>query len=149
MPVGKRVTKAHLDHFCPGGAGLPVTDSGPIGLGPAGDPPLGDPLPGSEANTARSASKPCARCQNPITPPRTPTAASPAPGSTKPARPVPPAALTLPPALSLLPTLTLLPALTLLPELTLRPPSPFRADPPARSVSPGAAVNTLPTANQL
>ena len=68
VPIGERVTQAHLDHFCPGGAGLPVTDSGPIGLGPAGDPPLGDPPPGPEANTARSASKPCARCQNPITP---------------------------------------------------------------------------------
>jgi hypothetical protein len=63
VPIGERVTQAHLDHFCPGGAGLPVTDSGPIGLGPVGDPPLG-----SEANTARSASEPCARCQNPITP---------------------------------------------------------------------------------
>ena len=68
MPIGERVTQAHLDHFCPGGAGLPVTDSGPIGLGPVGDPPLGDPPLGSEANTARSASDPCARCQNPITP---------------------------------------------------------------------------------
>ena len=63
MPIGKRVTQAHLDHFCPGGAGLPVTDSGPIGLGPAGDPPLG-----TGPNTARSASKSCARCQKPITP---------------------------------------------------------------------------------
>ena len=63
VPIGKRVTQAHLDHFCPGGVGLPVTDSGPIGLGPVGDPPLG-----SEVNTARSVSKPCARCQNPITP---------------------------------------------------------------------------------
>ena len=63
MPIGERVTQAHLDHFCPGGAGLPVTDSGPIGLGPVGDPPLGP-----DAATARSATEPCARCQNPITP---------------------------------------------------------------------------------
>jgi hypothetical protein len=63
VPIGERVTQAHLDHFCPGGAGLPVTDSGPIGLGPAGDPPLG--LAG---NPARSASQSCARCANPITP---------------------------------------------------------------------------------
>ena len=63
VPIGKRVTQAHLDHFCPGGVGLPVTDSGPIGLGPAGDPPLGP-----EANAARSASQPCARCGDPITP---------------------------------------------------------------------------------
>jgi hypothetical protein len=68
VPIGERVTQAHLDHFCPGGAGLPVTDSGPIGLGPVGDPPLGDPPLGSEASTARSASEPCARCGDPITP---------------------------------------------------------------------------------
>ena len=63
VPIGERVTQAHLDHFCPGGAGLPVTDSGPIGLGPAGDPPAG-----SEARAARRISQPCARCGNPITP---------------------------------------------------------------------------------
>ena len=68
MPIGKRVTQAHLDHFCPGGVGLPVTDSGPIGLGPAGDPPLGDPPHDSEPSTARPVSEPCARCQHPITP---------------------------------------------------------------------------------
>jgi hypothetical protein len=63
VPIGERVTQAHLDHFCPGGVGLPVTASGPIGLGPAGDPPLGP-----EASAARSASHPCARCGDPITP---------------------------------------------------------------------------------
>ena len=68
MPIGERVTQAHLDHFCPGGAGLPVTDSGPIGLGLVGDPPLEDHPLGSEAAAARSATEPCARCQNPITP---------------------------------------------------------------------------------
>ena len=68
MPIGERVTQAHLDHFCPGGVGLPVTDSGPIGLGPSGDPPLGDLPHDSEASTAHSASEPCARCQHPITP---------------------------------------------------------------------------------
>jgi hypothetical protein len=62
VPIGERVIQAHLDHFCPGGVGLPVTDSGPIGLGPVGDPPLG-----SDAS-ARSASQPCARCGHPITP---------------------------------------------------------------------------------
>jgi hypothetical protein len=63
VPIGERVTQAHLDHFCPGGVGLPVTDSGPIGLGPVGDPPAG-----SEASAARTANHPCARCENPITP---------------------------------------------------------------------------------
>jgi hypothetical protein len=63
VPIGERVTQAHLDHFCPGGAGLPVTDSGPIGLGPVGDPPAGP-----AASPARSASQPCARCGAPVTP---------------------------------------------------------------------------------
>jgi hypothetical protein len=63
VPIGERVNQAHLDHFCPGGVGLPVTDSGPIGLGPVGDPPAG-----SEASAARTANQPCARCENPITP---------------------------------------------------------------------------------
>jgi len=63
-PIGERVTQAHLDHFCPGGAGLPVTDSGPIGLGPVGDRPSG-----YEDNAARRVvNQPCARCGNPITP---------------------------------------------------------------------------------
>jgi hypothetical protein len=63
VPIGERVTQAHLDHFCPGGAGLPVTDSGPIGLDPADDTP-GD----WDANSARAAGQPCARCGHPITP---------------------------------------------------------------------------------
>jgi len=63
VPIGERVTQAHLDHFCPGGAGLPVTDSGPIGLAPVGDPPAG-----SEGNAARPADQSCARCGHPITP---------------------------------------------------------------------------------
>ena len=63
VPIGERVTQAHLDHFCPGGAGLPVTDSGPIGLGPVGDPPAG-----TEVKAARRASPSCARCGASITP---------------------------------------------------------------------------------
>jgi hypothetical protein len=63
VPIGERVTQAHLDHFCPGGAGLPVTDSGPIGLGPVGDPAIG-----SQASALRPASHPCARCGDLITP---------------------------------------------------------------------------------
>ena len=63
VPIGERVTQAHLDHFCPGGAGLPVTDSRPIGLGPSADLPAG-----YEDNAARRATQRCARCGNPITP---------------------------------------------------------------------------------
>ncbi len=39
----ERVIQAHLDHFCPGGAGVPLTGSGPIGLGPDSDDPAGRP----------------------------------------------------------------------------------------------------------
>jgi hypothetical protein len=58
--IGERVRQVHLDHHCPGGAGLPVTGSGPIGLG--------TPSPGSagwESNSARAAGH-CGRCRQPI-----------------------------------------------------------------------------------
>ena len=61
-PIGERVVQAHLDHFCPGGAGVPVTDSGPIGLGP-----VDDPLDGWDDNAARAAGQRCGRCGRPIT----------------------------------------------------------------------------------
>ncbi len=34
MRIDERVREAHLNHFCPGGASFPVTDSGPVGLDP-------------------------------------------------------------------------------------------------------------------
>lgn len=62
IPVGARVRQAHLDHFCPGGAGLPVTDSGPIGLAlPAAAPA------GWQANVARAPGQRCGRCGQPVT----------------------------------------------------------------------------------
>jgi hypothetical protein len=62
VPIGERVRQAHLEHFCPGGAGLPVTGSGPIGLSwVAADPA------GWEANTARAAGQRCGRCGQPVT----------------------------------------------------------------------------------
>ncbi len=61
VPIAERVRQVHLDHFCPGGAGLPVTGSGPIGLGPAERAPAG-----SEGNSARAAG-PCSRCGQAIT----------------------------------------------------------------------------------
>jgi hypothetical protein len=62
VPIGERVRQAHLDHFCPGGAGLPVTGSGTIGLSwVAADPA------GWEANTARAAGQRCGRCGQPVT----------------------------------------------------------------------------------
>jgi hypothetical protein len=63
VPIGARVRQAHLDHFCPGGAGLPVTDSGPIGLGRVDDAPAG-----WEVNAAHAAGQRCGRCGRPVTP---------------------------------------------------------------------------------
>jgi len=63
MRIDERVRDAHLNHFCPGGASLPVTDSGPIGLDldqPAGPPPALAAVP--------AAGHRCGRCGQPITP---------------------------------------------------------------------------------
>ena len=64
----ERVIQAHLDHFCPGGAGVPLTGSGPIGLGPQG--PADDPVTSPadlDANAARAAGQRCGRCGQLIT----------------------------------------------------------------------------------
>jgi len=58
--IGERVRQVHLDHHCPGGAGVPVAGSGPIGLStpsPAAD--------GWDDNSARAAGL-CGRCGQPI-----------------------------------------------------------------------------------
>jgi hypothetical protein len=65
VPIGERVRQAHLEHFCPGGAGLPVTGSGPIGLSWVGADPAG-----WEANAARAAGQRCGRCGQPVTRPQ-------------------------------------------------------------------------------
>jgi hypothetical protein len=57
VPIGARVVQAHLDHFCPGGVGVPVTDSGPIGL----EPPPPDPAV-MDGNAARAPGERCSRC---------------------------------------------------------------------------------------
>jgi carboxymethylenebutenolidase len=57
VPIGARVRQAHLDHFCPGGVGVPVTDSGPIGL----EPPPPDPA-AMDGNAARAPGQHCSRC---------------------------------------------------------------------------------------
>jgi hypothetical protein len=62
MRIDERVREAHLNHFCPGGASLPVTGSGPIGLDldqAAGPPPA---LAAVRADGLR-----CGRCGRPIT----------------------------------------------------------------------------------
>jgi hypothetical protein len=63
MRIGERVRAAHLAHFCPGGIGLPVTSSRPVGLGPLDAAP-----PGLDANAARAGGQPCGRCGQPIAP---------------------------------------------------------------------------------
>lgn len=63
VPIGERVCQAHLEHFCPGGAGVPVTGSGPIGLSEAGVEPAG-----WEGNGARAAGQRCGRCGQPLAP---------------------------------------------------------------------------------
>jgi len=63
VPIGERVRQAHLEHFCPGGAGLPVTGSGPIGLSWV----EADPAEW-EANAARAAGQRCGRCGRAVTP---------------------------------------------------------------------------------
>ena len=62
VPVGERVRQAHLDHFCPGGAGVPVTGSGPIGLSLPAVPA------GWDDHSARAAGQGCGRCGGPIAP---------------------------------------------------------------------------------
>jgi hypothetical protein len=60
--IDERVREAHLNHFCPGGASLPVTDSRPIGLDldqPAMPPPA--------LAAVRAAGQRCGRCGQPIT----------------------------------------------------------------------------------
>jgi len=63
VPIGERVLRAHLEHFCPGGAGVPVTGSGPIGLGR-----VDADASGWEGNAARAAGQRCGRCGQPVTP---------------------------------------------------------------------------------
>jgi hypothetical protein len=63
MEIDERVREAHLSHFCPGGASVPVTDSRPIGLEP------GQAAPGQamSGTSARATGSPCGRCDQPIT----------------------------------------------------------------------------------
>ncbi len=61
MEIDERVREAHLSHFCPGGAGFPVTTSRPIGLDleEAVPPALVGTLTGAAGNE-------CGRCGQPI-----------------------------------------------------------------------------------
>jgi hypothetical protein len=62
-PIGQRVVQAHLQHFCPGGLGVPLTGS------LLADPDLADRASaGWVENSARAAGQCCDRCGRPITP---------------------------------------------------------------------------------
>jgi hypothetical protein len=60
--IGERVRQVHLDHYCPGGAGVPVTGSGPIGLAVPDARPAG-----SDSNSAHPTGRRCGRCDQPMT----------------------------------------------------------------------------------
>jgi len=56
------VREAHLSHFCPGGAGFPVTTSRPIGL----DLEEAAPPPALDGTLVGAAGHECGRCVRPI-----------------------------------------------------------------------------------
>jgi hypothetical protein len=61
--IGARVCAAHLDHFCPGGLGLPVTTLRPAGLSQQDAIPL--PPGGAGACPADERCERCARLIEP------------------------------------------------------------------------------------
>jgi hypothetical protein len=60
--IGARVRAVHLDHFCSGGLGLPVTT-----LGVAGLRPLQAAQPAPDSIGPRAVGQRCERCGQPIT----------------------------------------------------------------------------------
>lgn len=67
MNLDDRVRDAHLSHHCPGGMGVPVTSSGPVGLGDDlvdGARPDED----ADANRLRADGETCGRCGRLLTP---------------------------------------------------------------------------------
>lgn len=69
MDAGKRiddrVIQAHVDHFCPGGAGFPVTSPHAVGLDLEEAASLRNPPPLAD-EMARAAGDPCGRCGQPL-----------------------------------------------------------------------------------
>ena len=63
MQIDERVRQAHLDHYCPGGVGVPLKDSRPIGLGTYEDA-AAEPA----GHAARAPGERCGRCEGAITP---------------------------------------------------------------------------------
>jgi hypothetical protein len=62
MEIDERVREAHLSHFCPGGAGFPVTTSRPIGL----DLEEAAPPPALDGTLTVAPGTECGRCGRPI-----------------------------------------------------------------------------------
>jgi hypothetical protein len=58
VEIDERVREAHLSHFCPGGAGFPVTTSRPIGL----DLEEAAPPPALDSTLSGAAGRECGRC---------------------------------------------------------------------------------------
>jgi len=60
--VDERVREAHLAHFCPGGIGLPVTTSRPVGLSLEDASAAAPDGNAADGNAARAAGERCGRC---------------------------------------------------------------------------------------
>jgi hypothetical protein len=57
MQIDERVRDVHLEHFCPGGVGVPVTSSRPVGLGLEATAAAAP-----DGNAARPVDQRCGRC---------------------------------------------------------------------------------------
>jgi hypothetical protein len=65
MRIDDRVREVHLSHYCPGGMGLPVGASGPVGLD---DRPRDGTASAADADDHRLSAdgSPCGRCGRPL-----------------------------------------------------------------------------------
>ena len=66
MGIGERVRQAHLDHFCPGGLGFPVTSPNSVGLDLEDAPFIRQSWLTVDDHAARVDGPACARCAQPI-----------------------------------------------------------------------------------
>jgi hypothetical protein len=62
MRIDDGVREAHLSHFCPGGMGVPVSASGPVGLAGAADEQAYD----ASDSMLRADAGECGRCGEPV-----------------------------------------------------------------------------------
>lgn len=67
MDIDDRVRDAHLSHYCPGGLGVPVTSSGPVGLPDGAVTDVGSE-PEADTNRLRADGETCGRCGKLLTP---------------------------------------------------------------------------------